>query len=358
MPCEQAAVVEEQAQFGEIAVGADGAQHDPFVARAEVILEMRAHGGQRGVVEAAVVVVARAARGGGHGGVDFAERAGLPGAGRNVIEVVGERGFQRQLEQGVGAVIDRDDVDALVEIASEAAHGQGHVEAPENAVRGLAAEAGVADDDGRAGHHQRQARQAAQAAFRFDLAFGVFDEVGDVVARLGHFAHRRRRFGAADHGGADVQEAFEPGVGLEAFGKIQRAVDVGRPDQGIVAERGDGRAVDDVRDLVQLRVLGEIVDVADVAAQDLRQRETPQHPLRDVEVAQDGDQAGEPLLGGGGANQEEGLLPVLGFDQARHDGAAEKAAGAGDEETGGAFGVGHRDVFSIAGETGWNCKLL
>ena len=211
-----------------------------------------------------------------------------------------------------------------------------HAERPEDARRRRAAEAGVPDDDRGADDHQGEAGEGdPHQALGLGLALGVVDQVADGGAGIVGLADGARGMVAADHRGAQVEEALDRGHLADVMGEAQGAVHVGREDPAGGAEGGQRGAVDDPADALPGRRIGdEGARLGEVAGDHLLGPEAGQ----DLGVADEaGQRAHHALVGVGGvlaADQEQHLGPFRGAEQVGREGAAEESRGAGDEDGG------------------------
>jgi hypothetical protein len=235
--------------------------------------------------------------------------------------------------QGFGAIVHRDHVDLLVQLAGEGLQGARQAEDPVDAARGGASEFGMADHDGRPRDDQRQLGQfGAQALFGLVLAGGVVEVVLDVIGGRVVFRHRARRIASAGHPCPDLYEAPQRASAREAVRHGEHAVDVGGEDGTMTAEGGQSRRVHHIADLQQARIIDPALHPGEVAAQDLVRRQALQFVLAHAVQAQVGRQARAPFVAIGRPDQEQRALPARRADEASGQRAADESGTSGEQQ--------------------------
>ncbi len=189
---------------------------------------------------------------------------------------------------------------------------------------GRAPKARMADDDRGAGHDQRQVREGvAERGFGAGLRGRVADDVAGRRLRIIPLHHDGGGVPAADHRGADVEEAPELPHAGRAAGQRQRAVVIGAVDPPVGLPGGVGGEVEDVGDVVEGRVVVE-VGPGDVARDDLDAARQGLRRTRVGEARQPRRDAAAARLGVGRPHEAAPGVAVSGHEGVMQDGAADQ----------------------------------
>jgi hypothetical protein len=241
-----------------------------------------------------------------------------------------QRRLERDLDDGLGAIVHRQDVDTVSQPAAEGFQQGDHAQHPEHAAGRFAAECAVAHHDGRPRHHQRQFRHGfAQLQLGHALGVGVAHRMLRNRRDLPGLVHMSVGQLAARHGRADLHEALEPLALGGQPAEFEHATHVGVPQRRMVGERRQRGAVDEDFRIAKLGGAG----IAQVERDDLRFGNALQYRLRQLEAREVGAQACEAVGGGVTAHGKTRISQQTFGCQIGGNGAAHKTGCTGQQNT-------------------------